>query len=310
MTCRRQLDLLKSWSTYKPPKKDYRTIRTLNPSRFVELNQPAITLSHGLAPFLSLPTGRMTFGYMYTSEAKDIPFPPGTRGFLYYHLPPGRPPFSATVRFRVTPSPDPASFADGYDLPIPLSHQHVPGPWQLRIPKLVVRRGASPLVDLLQSEGLLHPTTIECVKRNYDMAKFGRNSHFLYTLEDPFIIQHRSKVVVRQPTSLRLKAFTELGAGEIIVANYHHLYFDSGAALVRFEKSTLPQHKGKKVVVRRCLGILEPFVPSAKAKPKKIALHTPIPGELMMSRHQEGPWSVDLGSPELPAAYAGLHLLW
>ena len=43
-------------------------------------------------------------------------FPPNTAGFLYYHVPPYSPPLAGEVRFRITPSSDPASFAAGSDL--------------------------------------------------------------------------------------------------------------------------------------------------------------------------------------------------
>lgn len=45
------------------------------------------------------------------------PFPEYARGFLYYHPPPDHVPQTAgDVRFRVTPSDDPSSFSEGFDL--------------------------------------------------------------------------------------------------------------------------------------------------------------------------------------------------
>ncbi len=42
-------------------------------------------------------------------------FPPDTRGFLYYRTPWG-PPIAGELRFRLTPTPDPATFSMGSDL--------------------------------------------------------------------------------------------------------------------------------------------------------------------------------------------------
>ena len=60
------------------------------------------------------PDCRLPFRGVYHSRNR---FPEGTRGFLYYHLPPaGVPPAAGELRFRLTPGDDPASFDQGSDL--------------------------------------------------------------------------------------------------------------------------------------------------------------------------------------------------
>ena len=56
----------------------------------------------------------------YASErAKRYPFPPATSGFFYYRSPPpGAPDIAGDIRFRVTNTADPRSFAHGTDLTI------------------------------------------------------------------------------------------------------------------------------------------------------------------------------------------------
>ncbi|TFK46224.1 hypothetical protein OE88DRAFT_1739672 [Heliocybe sulcata] len=52
-------------------------------------------------------------------DRKCIPFPPDSRGFVYWYLERNAPPLSGQVRFRATTSSDPATFPSGRDLQLP-----------------------------------------------------------------------------------------------------------------------------------------------------------------------------------------------
>lgn len=99
-----------------------RHVRTLDPNKlspsdYIDLStrhQPDVTFivwspdpKRAQMPLL----GRVS-GKAFPNER----FPPNATGFLYYHIPPHSPPLAGEVRFRIIPSPDPASFAAGTDL--------------------------------------------------------------------------------------------------------------------------------------------------------------------------------------------------
>lgn len=53
----------------------------------------------------------------YVSKIKHAQkFPMNSRGFLYYYVPPGQSPIAGELRFRVTPTSNPASFDEGHNL--------------------------------------------------------------------------------------------------------------------------------------------------------------------------------------------------
>jgi hypothetical protein len=121
------------------------------------------------------------------------PFPEGTQGFLYYRLPKdGAPPTASELRFRVTPTNDPASFAQGSDL------LHPNGlPWGIPLLAMVANLGAvpakkyQPIKALLIDTGLVTPdfldmcaTMVDGTNRNLPQ----RHSRIIHSLGQPFHI--------------------------------------------------------------------------------------------------------------------------
>ena len=102
-------------------------------------------------------------------------FPPNTAGFLYYHVPPYSPPLAGEVRFRVTPSSDPASFAAGSDL---LMENGMP--WRILLLNVaggIIFKG---LLALLLQDGLVTPQVLNAatsakaiMKQGEDHIKWG-----------------------------------------------------------------------------------------------------------------------------------------
>ncbi len=87
-----------------------RVISTLCPKRL----QPSdyIDLSGMVKPSITLPSGKMHL--CGPNHDSTVPFPPNTRGFLYYHNPPKAPPFVGELRFRCANSLE--DFPNGKDL--------------------------------------------------------------------------------------------------------------------------------------------------------------------------------------------------
>jgi hypothetical protein len=121
------------------------------------------------------------------------PFPEGTQGFLYYHLPKdGAPPTASELRFRVTPTNDPASFAQGSDL------LHPNGlPWGIPLLAMVANLGAvpakkyQPIKALLIDTGLVTPDFLEMCATMVDGTNrhLHRNSRIIHSLDQPFHIK-------------------------------------------------------------------------------------------------------------------------
>ncbi|EJF56127.1 hypothetical protein DICSQDRAFT_175185 [Dichomitus squalens LYAD-421 SS1] len=83
---------------------------------------------------------------------RHFKFPPNTAGFLYYHIPPYSPPLAGEVRFRVTFSPDPASFTQGYDLLMDYGVR-----WNIPLLYMTDKKEYTGLHTLLLQDGLVTP---------------------------------------------------------------------------------------------------------------------------------------------------------
>ncbi|KAH0585792.1 hypothetical protein H2248_007084 [Termitomyces sp. 'cryptogamus'] len=107
-------------------------------------------------------------------------FLPNTHGFLYMHINPRLPLVSGQIRFRITPSSDPAQFENGTDLLLRCE------PWNIHA--LRIARN-----DLLK-EQLHHDGYVEYVQAlsNLPTSKM-RTVKSLYYLEQPFVmdLSHR-----------------------------------------------------------------------------------------------------------------------
>ena len=109
-------------------------------------------------------------------------FPALARGFLYYKLPALAPPHAGQIRFRITPSSDPASFVDGYDLP----HSVNPLPWSILLRRVVHPRYYIALLSQLRHDGLVAEEDVGeliCLRPNKPVSDVA---HSLYACREPF----------------------------------------------------------------------------------------------------------------------------
>ncbi|PPR01579.1 hypothetical protein CVT24_005870 [Panaeolus cyanescens] len=292
-----------------------RRIITLDPHKLSSLKQPLISLRSSKTTLL-LPTGSSPVRYVWNNW-NNIAFPPNSDGFFYYHLPPNRPALSAELRFRVTPTPYPDSFDDGYDLPLPLNHQNIPGPWRIFVACLPNIRHMAPVVQLLEHEGLLDPQLTRRIRELHAMGSYHTNARFLFNLEDPFM--YRYSPTERQKAVLR--PYTEVGQGIAELKMGHGRLFDKGTLKLRFEKSPLPEHSSKKILVVRCLDIPEPLVASPNTTQLELNAYAPVPGQLVQwcpftanpKKNMtlfKGPWTVDVSDERETQIAKSLRLLW
>ena len=134
------------------------------------------------------PTARFGYDYKPPLTGKrtgkkyyPLPFPPNTKGFLYYFMSPEKPRIAGEVRFRVTSSDDPASFESGSDLLKPNGQ-----PWSR--PVYFLSKFYVPLYEKLREERFV-PDDLDAAlsalpRKNYRY----RPGQTLYTLNDTFII--------------------------------------------------------------------------------------------------------------------------
>ncbi|KAF9049182.1 hypothetical protein BJ165DRAFT_1526545 [Panaeolus papilionaceus] len=302
-----------------------RRVVTLDPAKLVALQQAALDLSELWQPTIHTANGKDNYIRYGSVNGVSISgsnrFPRGTRGFLYYHQQPDRPRISGQLRFRITPSDDPASFSYGYDLNQPTSRLQ---PWTLPLVCLIARKSKRHILSQLENDGLIDHSLVQSLNNNlHSLRKHDQRSHYLFTLFDPWEINFSN-------TRITLRAVTELGQGEIKLSLPHlrpqrsgRMNFKSGVFKVCFEKSTLPQHRGKQVVLARCLDMLEPLVMEAPesgrdVNPVDLAAHTPIPGQLLQSlpvgchlaQTTPRPWSIDVSDGSTHPAAPGIRLLW
>jgi hypothetical protein len=251
---------------------------TLDPNKFAEKKQqrfhigdqkslgPSIRLHNQSSPvILSAP---LLYDNM-TGTRDMISYPPGTKGFLYYFMSLEKPRIAGELRFRVASSDDPASFQSGSDLMKPNGQA-----WSR--PLIVLSKLYPPLYGKLREE-LLVPDDLDAVLSTlpHRFPKY-RRSQVLYTLNDTFIVNFSSrqqdftviteqgierlqisKLFSQRKTSARFSPYTGESPSleSPILMNLNEFV---GSALVRFERSTLPDHIGTRSIVLRFLKIITP----------------------------------------------------
>ncbi|KAF9029876.1 hypothetical protein BJ165DRAFT_1520240 [Panaeolus papilionaceus] len=304
-----------------------RVALTLDPTKLVQVKQPAMDVSGITIPTILLPSGRAKLKFMRIKDSEgyiNIPYPDGTRGFFYYHKPSNRPRISGQIRFRVTPSDDPASFPRGYDLDTTRTTHPFPYPWNVSILNLVGGQHYTNLVSQLVSEGLVEETLVQSVRRLSSSRNITCGGNFIFTLSDPFDFNYLHN------THISFRAVTESGQGlfKFIsphgnLRNFSRMDFKSGIVKLRFERSTLPEHDRRRVVVARCLEIVEPLVIKSPTRgkdmdPLDVATYIPVPGQLLQTlpvgrpsaQRRPRPWGIDISDDSQHPFAPALRLLW
>ena len=297
---------------------------TLDPNRLSEKKQQRLHIGDliGFRPHIMLPhQSRPVLSPLLKYDAAmtgKMCYPPDTKGFLYYFPSPKKTLLSGELRFRVASSDDPASFESGSDLMM------INGQAWSR-PLCVVSKYYIPLYEKLREE-LLVPDELDAVLSTFPrrFAKF-RQSQLLYTLNDTFIInlsspKHILTVVTEQGyESLRFdslfmetrdgaRLFPYTGESLSLVFPRFMMILNEfvGRSLVRFERSTLPDHKGTRTVVLRFLKIITPvkcLIPHYDGN-----IVQPEEGELHRKTVRKV-WSVNIDEKESFIAQS-FQLLW
>ena len=256
-----------------------------------------------------------------TPNGRHSPSPPDTKAFLYFSTPPGKPRIAGELRLRVASSDDYASFESGSDL------ESNGQPWSLPLCTLSKYSTPNILYEKLREEQLV-PNDLDKVLSSFpDRCLRYRQVQVLYTLNDTFIANFG-------PTKRSFNIITEQGAETLLYSkvffdwrimshpytgaykNYHLsiLLDDSnksiGNALARFERSTLPEHKGTRTVVLRFLKIVTPVKCVLPLYDSHIV--PPQEGELYrrtLRSFQQRVWSVNIDKQKC-GLNQRLRLLW
>ena len=132
---------------------------------------------------------------------KDYTYPPDTKGFLYYSIPPEKPRIAGELRFRFTSSNDAASFESGSDL-----FRSDGQPWSRSL--YYLSKYYFPLYEKLREDQLI-PDDLNTALAALPSEKYRRRSHVLHTLNDTFIvdfsISQKSFFVITEQGAERLR---------------------------------------------------------------------------------------------------------
>jgi hypothetical protein len=243
-------------------------------------------------------------------------YPSDTSAFLYYFTTLENPRIAGQLRLRVATSDDHASFESGSDV-LKLNGQ----PWSRSL--CTVSKYYPPLYEKLREEGLV-PDDLDAVLSTFTRAPRGQQ---IYTLNDTFIVDFSrlqlSLTVVTEEGMETLKFVLFCDTRPTRVLPYtgaytnHHLPIDDsnksvGSALVRFERSTLPDHKGTRTVVLRFLKIITsvkcviPLYDDNIRPPKEGELYRRF-GRYTINKLNPPVWSANI---DKSVSLRGLQLLW
>nr|VWO95504.1 N/A [Ganoderma boninense] len=289
-------------STSTPPRRQFAKLKisTLDPTKltpgdYMDLSGRALahaTLSaHSYSSALSASTHLHPAGWPRWST-----FPPGTRGFLYYRTPWG-PPLAGELRFRLARTPDRAGFAAGADLVAPNGV-----PWSVPLYNMPHTWSYRSLEAQLLADGLVPQWAFDVLAATPGLASHASHASVVSAFGQEFRLQFSRK-------SLLGSSLLFVGAdavakyvprGTLGLGSRSLLYppFQDSAIMCCFERSTLPEHVGKRVVVLRLKRYLDP---SWARLPAITEGTRPREGELMTSLARNVPdiWAVDVDKTRL-----------
>ncbi|PIL30044.1 hypothetical protein GSI_07956 [Ganoderma sinense ZZ0214-1] len=304
-------------------------IRTLDPSKLTP--DDYIDISHKSSPTLSAilrssnspPASPRSNPQIIWVPCASSSFPAGTHGFLYYHVGPYSSPIAGELRIRVTSSRDPASFATGSDL---LDERSML--WRYPLYKMVCRPDWSEFVALLLQDGLVSQRTLDLVTAavaplrrasantqppgaassderhpsvspsNPVLSAFGQEFPFRYTLGINFCGVFAGPDTIFTHRVRHITTFWALREGK----RFQYFPF-AGSAVCCFERSMLPEHAGKRVVVIRVKRFIDtdpirPVPPprGANGRAHLVEQLRPREGELLkVAIHDRvQPWAADV----------------
>ncbi|KAJ6546031.1 hypothetical protein DFH09DRAFT_1040323 [Mycena vulgaris] len=282
-----------------------RAVSTLNPSLITPADH--LDLSQSTAPMIrSAPArgGILAYAHHRPSEEKfqRNPFPAHARGFLYYHFPHGTTPLEGGLRFRCITGNSPSSFPRGHDL---LGTSGFP--WQISLPQLACRAGYAWIAEQLLQENLVTQEQLAQCQRVFGHRNSIYPHHLLFHLDSTFLLKFSSQVVLTVVGEVlhRLNMPT-LCMDQAGVAS---VFPWTGSAVARFERSTLPENAGRRVLHIRIMKIIQPVAYTVGGYQGRVV--RPEEGHLFTVRYHGGPplpWAYDLDRDEIKLS--ALRVLW
>ncbi|KAJ7278239.1 hypothetical protein C8J57DRAFT_1126142 [Mycena rebaudengoi] len=295
----------RSWKVFTSIRPYYGTTRaTRRPLRQVSTLNPALLR---LTDFLDI-SNHVRFSISFTVRldsgrgcdlryTRDTPSPPHSHGFLYYYSDSKASPLAGSVRLRATTSNAPSSFPQGHDLLLPSGM-----PWQISLPQIATRRTYTHLRDQLLLEGMATEELLSRCRTVFATRDRIIPEATVFSLHHPFLVDFQQQlwltIVGPTATSLvRIDVFSERDSGQL-------MYPYAGSAVACFERSTLPEHAGNRVLLIRILKILVPVTCTIPNHAGRVG--RPQEGEFIMVSHYKrprSPWSYDVDRNK-PAAAA------
>ena len=181
----------------------YTTIRTLNPAKLTPQDhvislQPESALyghdSCGIALRVRLRELNDILPRVHMRHTSLPPSPGHSAdtlgGFLYYHQPPRAPPLAGMLRFRLTASNDPATFASGVDI---LTRRGIP--WYIPLPSIASRKTYELIRRLLTDvDETVTPQVMELAARYSSRFTTGhvRGTRYLHSFGQTFYLSPQS----------------------------------------------------------------------------------------------------------------------
>ncbi|PIL27870.1 hypothetical protein GSI_09992 [Ganoderma sinense ZZ0214-1] len=250
-------------------------------------------------------------------------------------------PLAGELRIRITSSPDPASFATGSDL---LDERGMP--WRYPLYKMVCRPDWSDFVTLLLQDGLVSQRTLDLVTAavptsffrtsathtqvqgapssdarhpslspsNPVLSAFGQEFPFRYNPELSFCGVFASPSTIFTHRMRHITTFWVLREGK----RFQYFPF-TGSAVCCFERSMLPEHAGKRIVVIRVKRFIDidpirPVPPprGANGRAHLVEQLRPREGELLKvaTRNRVQPWAADVDKVWKESAADGGTIPW
>ncbi|KAF8347399.1 hypothetical protein F5887DRAFT_1072391 [Amanita rubescens] len=220
--------------------------KRLRPSDLIDISGlvwPAIKLPSRSTPLRGL------------KHNNQVPFPPNTRGFLYYHTPPKAPPFVGEIRFRCANSLE--DFPNGKDL---LSSDKF-NPWSIPLSVLANQasylyfRGQLMLDDLVSQTTLDTWVTKRALHKSYGI---GSRRPILYYFRQPFFLRFDTNRLAFYTATKDQLGFCRIYSPIRDCPTRARVCPYGGSGVVQLEVNVGPQRPEKEVMGLRVLKIVEP----------------------------------------------------
>ncbi|KAH9920419.1 hypothetical protein B0H21DRAFT_767572 [Amylocystis lapponica] len=192
-------------------------------------------------------------------------FPADTHGFLYYH--PAASPLAVAgeIRFRIMPDASTTDLLSGRDLLLPTGR-----PWGIQLCDVASRGFYRPLREILLRDQLVTPAILADSAR-LSVSPKGHMRR-IYSLDEPFYVgfyKNRLYYVVGADGAERTfqsaswfadgRARSQLSPAVVPFARLQSVFKPyTGAAMCRFERSTLLGRRSERILLLRVVEIVEP----------------------------------------------------